>query len=253
MKVMRAATAAAIATAVLLALASCSPGGWGLPRVMAAQELRVILPVAPASWASLPDLRMSLAWRDPEGSLRSSAAEPGSSLRIEVERGFPQALVAQPSSSGMLLLPAGALYPEALVAQGSGRTDELRLDWRGGYAASIASELEGGGIDPSGFDLYSLVDEAIVRAEDPWLVSPLETARLLAEGDFRIDHYKKPKRFGFNLPGPEPWAPESPFASAPEGTAATVFVPEGLWRFVGRGKELFVSVDEKGRATFAGR
>ena len=258
MKLMRAATSIAISIAieVLLAFAqvSCSQGGWGLPRVIEAQALRVILPVAPASWASLPGLRMSLAWRDPEGGLRSSDAEPGSSLRIEVERGFPQALVARPSSSGMLLLPAGALYPEALAAQGSGGgADELRLDWRGGYAASIASELEGGGIDPSGFDLYSLVDEAIVRAEDPWLVPPLETARLLAEGDFRIDHYKRPKRFKFSLPGPEPWAPESPFASAPEGSASTVFVPEGLWRFVGRGKELFVSVDEKGRTTFAGR
>jgi hypothetical protein len=221
---------------------------------MEVQELRVILPVVPASWASLPGLKMSLAWRDPEGSLRSSETGPGSSLRIEVKRGFPQALVAQPSSLGMLLLPAGALYPEALAARaGGGETDELRLDWRGGYAASIASELEGGGVDPSGFDLYSLVDEAIVRAEDPWIVPPLEIARLLAEGDFRIDHYRKPKRFGFNLPGPESWAPESPFAAAPAGSASTVFLPEGLWRFVGRGKELFVSVDEKGRATFAGR
>jgi hypothetical protein len=250
MKVMRAAAPILL----VLWLSSCSPGGLGLPRGVKAQELRVFLPEPPASWASLPGLSISLSWRDPEGRLRSSAAEPGSSLRVEVERGFPQALVATPSSSGRRLCPAGALYPEALADKGGeGEADELHLDWRGGYAACLASELEDGGLDPSGYDLYALVDQAIARAEDPWLVSPLETARRLAEGCFRIDGYKKPERFSVELPGPEPWAPESPFAAAPEGEAATARIPEGLWRFVGRKGELFVSVDERGGAIFAAR
>jgi hypothetical protein len=248
MKVLRFACFAAALPALFLA--SCSPDGWGLPRAMEAHEIRAFFPSVPASWTFLPGLKMSLSWRDPEGRLRSAEAEPGSSLCIEVERGFPQALIASPSSSGKPLFPAGALYPEALVARKGGEErDQLRLDWRGGYAASVAAALEKGGVDPSGYDLYALVDEAVSRAEDPWLVSPLATARRLAESDFRIDSYRKPKRFSLGLPGMGPWAPESPFAPGPE--ASSVRLPEGLWRFVGIDEELFVSVDKKGKAICA--
>jgi hypothetical protein len=248
---------AAIAALVSLSLvlASCKPGAWGILSPLKVQELRVSLPEAPASWDGLPDLRMSLAWRDPEGRLRNEDAASGSSVRIEVERGRPQAIIAIPSSSGRALMPAGALYPEALAeAGGEGGASELGLDWRGGYAASLAIELEKGGIDASGYDLYALVDKAIARAEDPWLVPPLEAARRLAEGGFRIDLYRKPKRFGLELPGPGPWVPESPFAPLPsgaDGRGLSASLPEGLWRYVGCGEELFVSVDEKGAAAFA--
>jgi len=246
---MKATPAAAILAALLfLGLVSCSSWGWGLLSSTEVHEIRIILPEAPSSWAALAGLRMSLSWRDPGGCLRRAEAEAGSYIDIEVERGFPQALLAQTFSSGKQLLPAGALYPEALVG---GKVDELRLDWRGVYAASVALALEGGGIDPSGFDLYALVDGAIARAGDPWLVAPLEAARRLAEGSFRIDRYKAPKRFDLSLPGPAPWIPESPFASAPEGEALSVKLPEGLWRFVGEGRELFASVDAKGAAIFA--
>jgi hypothetical protein len=246
------AMCAAFSMAVLLSLAlgSCSSRGWALVPAMRDHEIRVLLPEAPRSWSALPELRMTLSWRDPEGRLREARAAAGSSVSIEVERGFPQALVALPSSSGEPLLPAGALYPEALAA-GGGEGDELHLDWRGGYAASIAAALEGGGVDPAGFDLYGLVDKALARAEDPWLVSPLETARRLAEGSFRIDRYRRPKRFDLGLPGPGPWAPESPFAPMPEGSTARL--PEGLWRFLGEDAELLVSVDSVGRAAIVRR
>jgi hypothetical protein len=242
--------AAPLAVLLSLVLASCLRGSWAISPRAEVHELRVLLPEAPPAWASLTGLRMSLSWRDPEGRGRNASAEPGSRPRIEVGRGFPQALIALPSASGRLLLPAGALYPQALTAAGG---EELLLDWRGGYAASLASALEEGGIDPAGFDLYALVDKALARSSDPWLLQPLEAARRLAEGSFRIDAFKEPERFPLALPGSGPWAPESPFAPAPEGAALAVSLPEGLWRFVGEGKELFVSVDEKGVAAFAQR
>jgi hypothetical protein len=235
----------------LLILASCAPWGAGFGAT-GAQELRVALPPAPAAWAFLPDLRMELSWRGPDGGRRSARAAPGSSVLVEVARGFPQAVFARPSSSGRALLPAGALYPEALAAEGPGEGfEELRLDWRGGYAASLAAALEGGGVDPSGFDVYALVDGAVARAGDPWLHPALEVARRLAEGDFRIDLFGEPERFPVDLPGPGPWAPESPFAPAPEGSTARL--PEGLWRFLGEEAELLVSVDSAGRAAFVRR
>jgi hypothetical protein len=255
---MKPVCAASVAGVLLaLALSSCSPGGWGLPRSLRSHELRILLPAAPPSWDALDGLVMSISWRDPEGRLRAAEAGPGASLRIEVERGFPQAILALPRASGEALLPAGALYPEALAAP-SGADDELSLDWKGGYAARIAQAMEGWGADYSAYELYTLVDEAAERAQDPWLVPPAEAARRLAEGCFRIDRYGKPKRFAVELLGPGPWTPESPFAAAPQGSpdapeGATVSLPEGLWRFVGEGKELFVSVDSAGAATEAER
>lgn len=227
--------------------ASCAP----LVPSIGAHALTIVIPPAPAAWASLTDLRMSLSWRDPDGRLRSLQAVPGSSCRIEVERGFPQAIIVRPSLSGRELCPAGALYPEGIAAgQPEKDSGELQLDWRGGYAASIALALEGGGIDPSCYDLYRLVDGAIARSGDPWIVSPVEAARRLADLDFRIDLYNEKARTSVALPGPGPWAPESPFASE-AGAAASL--PEGLWRFVGKASELFVSVDSEGRAAMVER
>jgi hypothetical protein len=231
------------APALLSALmAACSPSATSI----GAHELVILLPQAPAAWASLPELRISLSWKGPEGRSRSLLAPFGSRQRIEVERGAPQALIARPYSSGRPLRPAGALYPLALAAAESEKgVDELSLDWRGGYAASIALALEGGGIDPACYDLYRLVDGAIARSGDPWLVSPVEAARRLAALDFRIDLYGEAPRASVVLPGPGPWAPESPFA---EEAASTASLPEGLWRYLGASSELLVSVDPDGRA-----
>jgi hypothetical protein len=222
--------------------ASCSqPSG-----PLSVQGLTVVLPPAPKAWAFLPELRISLSWREPDGRARSLLASPGSRLKIEVERGYAQALIARPSSSGRQLCPAGALYPEALAGKSGKGSDELFLDWRGGYAGSIALALEGGGIDPGCFDLYRLVDGAIARSGDPWVVSPLEAARRLASLDFRIDLYNQASRRSVVLPGPGPWASESPFAAEASSTAS---LSEGLWRFLGETGELLVSVDSGGRAT----
>lgn len=223
-------------------LAGCSPATLGS---LASHELVVVLPPLPGAWDGLPDPVMALAWKGPDGGRRFALAAPGSSLRIAVERGRPQAVLALPSSAGRSLLPAGALYPEAL---GGGAGDDLTLDWLGGYAASVGLALEGGGVDPWGYDLYKLAREAYARCRDPWLLAALETAESLARGEFRIDRFTSPARLPFVLPGPGPWSPESPFAAAPVDGVA--MLPPGLWRYLGEGGELLVSVSREGGAVF---
>jgi hypothetical protein len=239
----------------LLALmpASCSLPAGSPYGAMGSHEVLLILPPLPPGWAFLPDFRMALTWRGLDGRLRSALALPGTSLRIEVERGLPQSILALPSSAGRGLMPAGALYPEALAASAG---DELVLDWKGGYAASVALALLGGGVDPWGYDLSKLADEALARCGDPWLIPAHETARRLADLDFRIDPFKEPLYRKVSLPGSGPWAPESPFAAVPTASTAgdsVASLSEGLWRFLSPGEELLVSMDAEGRATFIRR
>jgi hypothetical protein len=239
--------------------ASCSESGLPLFDQAFKEELTLVLPPVPPAWASLPGLRMLLSWRGPEGRLHRASGEPGSSLRVEVERGSFQAILAESTSDDRPLSPAGALYPE-VVARSSESTDgghRILLDWKGGYSARIARSLESAGIDPSSFDLYRLVDSACERTGDPWLVPPLEAARRLAAREFRIDLYKEPRRFRVALP-PGPWACESPFADLPivdpgrtgedRDVPSVVELPAGIWRFLGPSILLFVSVDEEGRS-----
>jgi hypothetical protein len=258
--------AAALALALAPALASCgSDAAFGPAGV---QELSVRLPEAPAAWAFLPLLRLELRWRDADGGFRSLSASPGESLSIDVQRGLPQAILALPSSDGRELDPAGALYPEALAGRSTGDSPsgaQLVLDWRGGYAASVALDLERAGLDPWAYDLSRLADQAVERCSDPWNVPPLGVASRLAAGDFRIDLFREPPRSAVTLPDPGPWAPESPFAAAPLASPAgrdgagqgsdaqgpIAFLSEGLWRFVGTERELLVSVDAEGGASFA--
>jgi hypothetical protein len=224
-------------------LLSGSPYG-----AMGSHEILLILPPLPPAWASLPDFRMALTWKGPGGRLRSALALPGSALRIEVERGLPQSILARPSSAGRELMPAGALYPEAMATDAG---EELVLDWKGGYAASVALALLAGGVDPWGYDLSRLAGEALARCGDPWLIPAHETAQRLADLDFRIDAFKEPLRRPVSLPGGGSWAPDSPFAAAP--TASVAALSEGLWRFLSPGEELLASVDAEGRATFVRR
>jgi hypothetical protein len=231
--------------ALLLASCSLSPPG--------RHELLIILPPLPPCWSWLPEQRMALAWRDSRGRLRSEPAMPGSRLSVDVERGYPQAILALPSSAGRGLRPAGALYPES-VAAGSAdgpSVDELALDWSGGYAGSLALALAGAGIDPWGFDLSRLASEAVDRCGDPWLVPVLDTARRLSRSEFRIDAFAPTRRSEVKLPGQGPWAPESPFASV--GSDSVAKLPAGLWRFLGLDEELLASVGAAGEASFVRR
>ncbi len=232
--------------ALLASCCPCSPYG-----PAGRHELLLAVPSLPPTWALLPEQRMALTWRGPGGRLVSALAQPGSELSIEVERGLPQAILALPSSAGRGLMPAGALYPEG-VSEG----DRLSLDWTGGYAASLALALSGAGIDPWAYDLSRLAVEATRRCGDPWLRPALGTAEALAKRDFRIDAFGLPRRFAVSLPGPGPWAPESPFAPAGSVSGAGACVaqlPVGLWRFLGSGEELLVSVDAEGEAAFLRR
>ena len=237
----------------MVILASCSfladPIGGESPfGGLGSHEILLILPPPPLAWAFLGDLRVALTWRGRGGGLCSALALPGTTLRIEVDRGIPQAILALPVSMGRGLMPAGALYPEALAGIGC---DELALDWKGGYAASVALALSGGGVDPWAYDLSRLANGALTRSGDPWLIPALEAARRLVDLDFRIDAFTMPPRHAVNLPGPGPWAPESPFAAAPQ--SLVTLLPEGLWRFLGREEELLVSVDADGGMAFVQR
>lgn len=249
----RDALAGVLAGALSVVLASCSLPINGLSQ---RHELILILPEVPASWAALPGPDFELRWRGPAGEQRSALATPGSRLAVEVERGRPQALLASPRSAGRPLRPAGGLYPEALRQSSSalalsGREeapDELSLDWEGGYAASVAAALLGSGLDPWAYDLRALASEAARRSLDPWLLPPLEVARLLVEGEFRITRFATPKRYAISLPRPGPWSPESPFEAASDARVAQL--PQGLWRFLGPESELWVEVDGEGSAAW---
>jgi hypothetical protein len=249
------AAAAAAAVAATAMAASCVPISGFLS---GSQSILLVLPALPPGWDWLPDKGLDLAWREPGGRLRCLRAEPGSSVRIAVDRGLPQAILARPSSAGRGLRPAGALYPQGLSELPSAKAglsgdavsmDRLVLSWEEGYAASVALILADSGLDPWAYDLASLAREARARCGDPWLVPALETARLLASLSFRIDLFKEPRRFAVALPEPGPWACESPFAPAPAVEEPPIAqLPEGLWRFLGQDRELLVRVDAEGGA-----
>jgi len=245
----------ACAFAWAAALASCGP----VSGLSDSHELRVLLPEFPSSWAFLPDQRIALSWRGVRGERRSISASPGSVVEIEVERGYPQAILAIPSSAGRGLKPAGALYPEDCAEYGGAGyggagsragEGELSLDWIGGYVAQVAAELERTGVDPRDYALVRLGRELRSRASDPWILGSVEAARRLYERSFRATALDDPKRYACALPVGGDWAPESPFASAPRasggGASIEAELPEGLWRFLGLDSELIVSVEDKG-------
>ncbi|MDA8425169.1 MAG: hypothetical protein M0Z80_03450 [Treponema sp.] len=218
-------------------------------------RLVLALPPVPGSWSTLTGLRFRIGWRGVSGRWESAVAEPGSEREIEVQRGRFQAILAEPFIGDRLLRPAGALYPldlsGAAFSLPSG-ADRLELDWMGGYEASVARALERADLDPAAFDLARLGEEARARVSDPWVLSALEAARRLAAGGFRSDYFKEPVRFPVVLPGPGPWAPESPFAAPPAacGGEWSALLPPGTSFFLGAALDLLVSLDESGAAVW---
>jgi len=262
------AVAALTAAVVTAALAACA-APWAPFGAARAQRIALVLPALPDSWSCLAnDLFFELSWVDADGRRRGATGSPGASIDVELGRGEAQAIVAWPKSEGRCLEPAGALYPSALTASAGGDAlsliaflggeEKLELDWPGGYAAQVALLLEAAGLDPRRFDLARLRNEAAARSADPWAsLAPAEAARRLATGSFRADALGEPKRWSVVLPGPDPWAPESPLAVPPamavaeDGTAAwSTSAPEGISRFIGEDCELFVSVDEEGGSSY---
>jgi hypothetical protein len=146
--------------------------------------------------------------------------------------------------------PAGILYPQGLENGETERGIDLcRLDWQGGYAASLWRLLESGGVDPCSFDLERLVSGALERCSDPWRLEPAEVARRLISSSFRLSLYKDSERFPVSPPG-SGWSSESPFSPVLGSPGS---LPEGLWRFLGPDEELFVSVNAQGAAAFVRR
>jgi len=235
---------------LLVACDSLSPfGAAGIHRLVLA------LPVPPASWTALAGLRFRLSWRGASGEREEAVADPGAEREISVQRGRFQAILAEPFLGGRCLRPAGALYPQNIAGPAFGApigTDRLVLDWLGGYVATAARALEEADLDAAAFNLARLGDEARTRVTDPWLLPAREAAARLAAGTFRADSFREPPRFAVSLPGPGPWAPESPFAAAPDadGEAWTARLPSGSSFFLGQGLDLLVSVDESGAGSW---
>jgi hypothetical protein len=220
-----------------------------------AHRLLLVLPAIPGSWRALQGLKFRLSWKGVGGRWENAIADPGSEREIEVQRGRFQAVLAEPILGTRLLRPAGALYPQMLSGPifglPAGR-DRLELDWMGGYEASVARALERADLDPQAYDIVRLGDEARARVSDPWVLSALDAARKLAAGGFRSDYFKEPIRFPASLPGPGPWAPESPFAAAPvaAGGEWSALLPAGSSLFLGESLDLLVSLDEAGTAVW---
>ncbi|HTX72979.1 MAG TPA: hypothetical protein VMC79_09165 [Rectinemataceae bacterium] len=223
--------------------------------------LHLRLPGIPDSWAVLSPLCFRLSWRGPSGTVQRQSAMPGSTLDLVLPRGRFQALLAEPLCRGRALRPAGALYPLDLDSGSldvpAGGAETLRLSWLGGYLASVARELEASGLDPAAFNLTRLKTEVERRIADPWSLPATEVARRLAEGSFRADALRDPKLFPVELPGPGPWAAESPFARAPAlldagaGSPGALYgasLPAGISLFLSRDLDLMVFVDEAGAA-----
>ncbi|MBL8966117.1 MAG: hypothetical protein JNG85_03850 [Spirochaetaceae bacterium] len=248
--------------------AACS-----LPFGSASRErLTLRLPPPPAAWAGLPGLDLIVRWRDASGLRREARAPFGERLGIEVARGLPQAILAYPRSAGRPGRPAGLRYPAAgsgipgaadpgaAVSSPVAGPRELEATWLGGWAAAVFAELEAKGLDGAAFDLDRLERVAADYGGDPWRLEPREAAGRLATGRFRSDALKPGSGFLVSLPGPGPWAPESPLAPMPrllapgeppaqgpaaEGGYATE-LPEGLYRFLGPAAELALWIDGAG-------
>lgn len=235
-------------SALLFLSPSCS-----LPD-LSSERLLLSFPEPPPSWAFLGLSSFRLRWRDASGLGREAVVEAGGELEVSVRRGGFQALLAYPEGRGWGLAPAGALYPEGLEASDPyGRGAEPRplgLSWAGGWLASVCSRLEAGGLEPEGFDLDGLA--RLAGTKDPWVADPVDVALRLSEGRFRSSLVSGPPLFAVALPGPGPWAPESPLAPAPRAAAdgtASCFeadLPEGCSLFLGLGESLLVSVDGEG-------
>lgn len=227
------------------------------------QGLSIVLPGVPPSWSALPDLAFEVEWLGAGGGPCRARAAPGSRLLVDLPRGLPQAIRARAISGGRSLAPAGALYPFDLDGPMTGPPsmdsfrdgpEELDLDWPGGYVAETAARLEAAGLEPFRFDLARLEGEVRRRVVDPWAsLPPAEAARRLAAGSFRADALREKSRFALSLPGPGPWAPESPLAAAPvePGSGAEGWLAElseGEHRFLGPAGELRVAVEAAGGA-----
>jgi hypothetical protein len=218
------------------------------------ERLLLSFPEPPPSWSFLGPLSFSLRWRDASGQGREAVMEAGGKLEIELRRGEFQAVLAYPRGGASGLAPAGCLYPESLEESDPyGRESEprrLSLSWAGGWLASVCRRLEAGGLEPERYDLEALA--RLAGSCDPWAADPGAVALRLSEGRFRSSLVSSAPRFAVELPGPGPWAPESPLApppvSAADGAAFpfTAELPVGTSRFVGVEEALLVSVDKEG-------
>lgn len=227
------------------AVFAVAPSACTVDSALGRDAICVELPERPSSWAVLPDLEWRLNWRGSDGALRESLVS-GGSVSIEVGRGLSQAILAYPESAGRILDPAGALYPADL--NGS----RLSLGWMRGWEAEVYRLLEREGLSPETVNFPRLDRELTSRSVDPWLMSPLEAARRLASASFKATALESPRLFPVAIPGPGPWAPESPLCPAPEasqdGQGFSSMLPSGCFIFFGATERLCVSVDSGGRA-----
>lgn len=236
-------TSAFLTLLFLLAATSCE---WRpLP---ATQVIGVSLPASPESRAFLGRKAWTLGWRDARGRARTAVVEEGGRAVIEVARGLPQSILARQGEGG----GPGLRYPGGLelASEGCGASlahwasVEVSLDWREGWLAEVCTVLESWGLEPEAFNLERLRAELEARQADPWFLPPRKAAALLAQGSFRSSHLEPPALYEVLLPGPGPWAPESPLGPEPvaRGPSWAVSLPAGTWLFLGATEDLVVEL-----------
>ena len=139
-------------------------------------------------------------------------AAGSASLRLPKRANWP--VLACPRARGVVLPPAGALYPLDLDSDG----ESLRLSWEHGPAAQVLQELARQGVDVSRLNGERLLEQMLaLSAGDPGGLDLDHLASRLASGEFRVTDLRlRPTReLCLELP-PGTWFLDSPFRPAQE-------------------------------------
>ncbi len=176
---------------ILLPAAAFTAGcSWFSPSL----EVRVQAPEAPPHWRrAFPELRFRLACPEtnppqPEalpGCLPDALPElpAGGSVTLRLPKRANWPVLAYPCARGVLLPPAGGLFPLDLGPQG----DTLALSWEHGPAAELLQALAREGFDIGCLNARRLLEEMLARsAGDPGRLDLNHLAACLVSGEFRV-------------------------------------------------------------------
>lgn len=212
--------------------------------------LEIAMPQLPAVWAHIAPPVYELVWTDEEGRARTAYVPSGQSAVVTVARGVKQAVLAFPIVFQTRLKPAGGLYPEYLNNIGrpfpSDESDELTIDFEGGYIAAVAGIISKAGFNPWILRLSRLKQDWRVREADPWSVDPALVASRLIDGTYSSAVFsQKAEAVTVSLPPPADWLPASPFGSLREEDGKILAeVSEGFHLFYRSDQIAMVSVTE---------
>jgi len=215
------------------------------------------MPEPPPHWkSSFPDLGFILEFRDAGSRVQQVVGEDWSAgVEIACSKeenspilAFPWSGGCPPAGAGLVLPPAGGLFPLSLETAGGQKV--LSLSWKDGCAALVVSRIRALGRDVGLFNVPRLV-ERLRFADDPWSWDSVTMAERIAAGDFTAyDIDPLPSRDVELDVGDGQWFLESPFAAVRRvdsgGTLVLPAVPLGLHTlFSLEGARIGISVGEK--------